>query len=139
MFFLDRVAVLVGSDFSACKMKIAMIKSIKPCNRYCEDEYVLWSHGLGIRVESRSPIQTCSDTAVQYRYYCPYNVQSIFLHIISFMFSSKVTLSHSGVDGNSGLLVCGVHFVDGEIVSELSTIHATLIFEDNRALWIDLP
>lgn len=80
------------------------------------------SHGLGISMESRSPIQTCSNTAVQDRYYCAYNVQSIFLRIISFMLSSKVTLSHSGVYGNSSLLVCDVHFVDGEIVTELSTI-----------------
>lgn len=100
MFVLDRAAVMVGSDFSACKLKRAMTKSIKPFTTYCEDECVLWSHGLGISMESRSPIQTCSNTAFQYRYYCPYNVQSMCLHIISFVFSSKVTPSHSGVDGN---------------------------------------
>jgi hypothetical protein len=27
----------------------------------------------------------------------------------------------------------------GEIVSELWTFHAALIFKDNRSLWIDLP
>ena len=108
MFVLDRAAILVGSGFSACKMKRTMTKSIQPCNRYCEDEYVLLSHGLGISMESRSPIQpcnrycedeyvllshglgismesrspiqTCSNTAVPYRYYCPYNVQSLYFH-----------------------------------------------------------
>jgi len=67
------------------------------------------------------------------------NPKFMFLHIISFMFSSKVTFSHGGVDGNSSLLGCDAHFVNGEIVSELPTIYVALIFKDNRSLWIDIP
>lgn len=46
---------------------------------------------------------------------------------------------HSGVDGNSSLLGRDAHNVVGETVSELSTIHAALIFKENHSLWIDLP
>ena len=92
---------------------------------------MLWS--LWISMDSRLPLQACSNTAVRYRYHRPYNVQTMLLIIIiSFMFPCKMTVSLSGVDGNSSLLGCDEHFVP-----EVSTIHFALIFKDNNSVQND--